>query len=47
MKYISTCSSARKYSFRDSVLLGIPNDGGLFVPETIPKFDASYFEQIT
>ena len=38
MKYISTRGQAPALSFEDVVLTGLAPDGGLYVPETLPKF---------
>jgi len=38
MKYISTRGDAPALSFGDVLLAGLANDGGLYVPETLPKF---------
>ncbi|XAO72507.1 MAG: pyridoxal-phosphate dependent enzyme [Candidatus Vidania fulgoroideorum] len=51
MKYISTRNQLKKYSFKDIIIKSMPNDGGLFIPEHIPKllinsrttFSFSYF----
>ncbi len=43
MKYISTRGSAEPLSFEDVLLAGLASDGGLYVPETLPRFT---FEQI-
>ncbi|MGX7589338.1 threonine synthase [Candidatus Vidania fulgoroideorum] len=37
MKYLSTRNVNKKYSFIDTLLKSMPNDGGLFIPEFIPK----------
>ncbi len=41
MKYISTRGQAPALSFEDAVLTGLASDGGLYVPETLPKFDSA------
>src|SRR3989338_423434 len=41
MKYISTRGSAPNLSFEDVVLQGLATDGGLYVPEFLPKFDSA------
>ena len=46
MKYTSTRSSDREYNFTEILLLGIPDDGGLFVPIEIPAFNQGYFDNI-
>ncbi|WP_439133366.1 threonine synthase [Pseudomaricurvus sp.] len=38
MKYISTRGEAPALSFEDVVLTGLAPDGGLYVPENLPKF---------
>ncbi len=38
MKYISTRGQAEPLSFEDVVLTGLASDGGLYVPESIPRF---------
>lgn len=40
MKYISTRGDAPTLSFSDVLLTGLANDGGLYVPETLPRFSA-------
>ncbi|MFT7558925.1 MAG: threonine synthase [Flavobacteriales bacterium] len=38
MKYISTRGKAASLNFEDVILTGLADDGGLYVPETIPEF---------
>ncbi|MCX4025521.1 threonine synthase [Endozoicomonas sp. SM1973] len=38
MKYISTRGQAPALNFEDVLLTGLASDGGLYVPETLPKF---------
>jgi len=38
VKYISTRGDAPSLSFEDVVLTGLASDGGLYVPENLPKF---------
>lgn len=38
IKYRSTRGDKKRYSFSEVILKGIAQDGGLFVPEKIPKF---------
>lgn len=40
MNYISTRGSAQALSFQDAMLSGLARDGGLYVPETIPRMSA-------
>lgn len=46
MKYISTRLSAPTLSFEEVVLQGLANDGGLYVPEFLPKFDEKKISQM-
>ena len=39
MKFISTRGDAPRLNFEDVVLAGLASDGGLYVPESLPKFD--------
>ncbi len=47
MKYISTRGHNTRYSFDEIIRQGIPDDGGLFVPEIIPTLSEDYFKNIT
>lgn len=38
MKFISTRSEAKSLNFEEVVLQGLASDGGLYVPESLPKF---------
>ena len=40
MKYISTRSKEKEYSFGEVFLKGLADDGGLYVPKTLKKFSA-------
>jgi len=41
MEYISTRSDNKKFSFSEVFLKGLADDGGLFIPSNIKKFDES------
>ncbi len=41
MKYISTRGDAPVLDFEEAVLTGLASDGGLYVPEHLPKFDVA------
>ena len=41
MEYISTRSNNKKFSFSEVFLKGLADDGGLFIPLSIQKFDES------
>ncbi|NIV32908.1 MAG: threonine synthase, partial [Anaerolineae bacterium] len=38
MRYISTRGQAPALSFEDVLLQGLASDGGLYVPETLPRY---------
>ena len=38
MRYVSTRGRAAELGFCDALLAGLATDGGLYVPETLPKF---------
>ncbi|MEM7444470.1 MAG: threonine synthase [Pseudomonadota bacterium] len=46
MRYISTRGSAPALTFDDVLLAGLARDGGLYVPETWPKFDADAIREL-
>ncbi len=46
MKFYSTNNRQTQVSFRDAVLKGIADDGGLFMPNQIPKLPKSFFNNI-
>ena len=41
MKYISTRGNAPVLSFEDAMLAGLARDGGLYVPETVPRMTSA------
>ncbi len=43
MKYYSTNNNNYKVSFEEAVVKGLAPDGGLFMPEFIPKLDDKFF----
>jgi threonine synthase len=44
MRYYSTNQQARVSSVRDAVLQGLAPDGGLFMPESLPKLPAGFLD---
>ncbi len=46
MKFISTRLAAPTLSFEEVVLQGLASDGGLYVPEFLPKFDEKKFSEM-
>ena len=37
MKYISTRNSSKEFNFSEVFIKGLADDGGLFIPKTVPK----------
>jgi len=46
VNYYSTKNRNIKVSFRDALLKGIADDGGLYMPETIPILEENFFKEI-
>ncbi len=46
MHYYSTNNHSLKVSLKEAVIKGLAPDNGLFMPERIEKFEASFFENI-
>ena len=46
MKYYSTNRNTPEVSLKEAVIKGLAADNGLFMPETIEKFDNSFFDTI-
>ena len=46
MKYFSTREKNTLVNFRTAVMDGLAQDGGLFMPETIPSFPKSFIENL-
>ncbi|MFT4615048.1 MAG: threonine synthase [Bacteroidia bacterium] len=46
MKYISTRGQAPALNFEEVMLTGLASDGGLYVPESLPKFSAQELREM-
>lgn len=46
MQYYSTNKQEKKVNLRDAVLRGLAEDGGLYMPETIPQLPPSFFDHL-
>ncbi|MFM9053086.1 MAG: threonine synthase [Bacteroidota bacterium] len=46
MRYYSTNDRSRSYSLREAVLLGLPPDNGLFMPEHIPALSSGFISSL-
>ncbi len=47
MKYYSTNRKVKPVSFREAVVKGLPEDNGLFMPETIPVLSKTFFDNLS
>lgn len=46
MRYISTRGQAPALGFEEVLLAGLASDGGLYVPETLPRWDEAFFARL-
>ena len=46
MKYYSTRNKKKRVDFREAVMRSLSQDGGLYMPERIPRMDDSFFSSI-
>ena len=46
MKYFSTRNKNKFFTFKEAVLNGLADDGGLFLPEFIPTFQKSFLNSL-
>jgi len=46
MKFYSTNNATKFVTFKEAVLKGLADDGGLFMPEFIPKLDSSFINNL-
>jgi threonine synthase len=46
MKFYSTKDRNKKYSLKEAVLKGLPDDNGLFMPENIPLLKSDFFDRL-
>ena len=46
MKYISTRSKEKEYSFGEVFLKGLADDGGLYVPKSIKKYNSAELSEL-
>jgi threonine synthase len=46
MRYYSTRNKSQLSSFKEALLGGLAKDGGLYMPESIPRLSQNYFDEI-
>ena len=47
MKYISTRGNGQSLESAEAIIAGLAEDGGLFVPETIPQVNMDFITGLT
>ncbi|MBL3654750.1 threonine synthase [Fulvivirga sediminis] len=47
MQYYSTNRQVAPVSFKEAVIKGLPDDNGLFMPESIPQLPKSFFDSLS
>src|SRR5690349_7791494 len=47
MRYYSTNNNSQKVSFRDAVTRGLAHDGGLYMPEVIPRLEDTFIRKLS
>ena len=45
MKYVSTRDNSKEYSFEEVFIKGLADDGGLYVPTSLKKFNSDELDQ--
>ena len=46
MKYISTRNNTKEFNFKDVFIKGLADDGGLFVPKIIKKYNSEDLDKL-
>ena len=47
MKYISTRNNSKEYSFEQVFIKGLADEGGLFIPKKVRKYNAEELESLS
>ena len=47
MKYISTRDNSKEYSFEEVFIKGLADDGGLFIPKEVKKYNTDELEALS
>ena len=46
MKYVSTRDNSKEYSFEDVFLKGLADDGGLYVPTSLKRYNSEKLQEL-
>ncbi len=46
MRYVSTRDTSKSFEFKDVFIKGLADDGGLFIPETVVKYDENEIKDL-
>ena len=47
MRYFSIANKKLSGDFKDALFKGVADDNGLYIPESLPRFDKSFFEFVS
>ena len=46
MKYVSTRDNSKEYSFEDVFIKGLADDGGLYIPKSLKKYNTKELSEL-
>ena len=46
MRYFSTRNTTKTYEFKDVFIKGLADDGGLFIPSSLPKYSEKEIQEL-
>ncbi len=46
MRYFSTRNTTKTYEFKDVFIKGLADDGGLFIPGSLPKYSEEEIQEL-
>ena len=47
MRYVSTRNTSKTYEFKDVFIKGLADDGGLFIPSSLPNYSEKEIQEHT
>ena len=46
MRYVSTRNTSKTYEFKDVFIKGLADDGGLFIPSSLPNYSEKEIQEL-
>ena len=46
MRYVSTRDNSKEYSFEDVFIKGLADDGGLYIPKSLKKYNTKELSEL-